>query len=442
VNSVAVLGTGISGLSTAFYLSRYNPDLQITLFDKKKAAGGVIQTELKDGFVLEGGPDSFLTQKIAAFELSADLGLTNELQGSRDDLRKTFIFHEGKLKRLPEGMFMMIPSSPVAFLKSDLISWYGKFSATKDLFTLPDQNDLTVADWVEKRFGTELLNQIAEPLLAGVYGGDINRLSLASGLPQIWELQKRGSLIRQVIGRKKENQSLFTSFRNGMQTLTDALTRDLHKHQFILGTEVNRIDKYDGKWMIQDRQYDALVLSTSTIPEIDCPYGSEIRLLLNSIQKNSAIVILMGFKNLVREGFGWLVPRSERHFCLACTYSSNKFANRSPDHHLLLRLFVGGSQAENWLDRSDEELIDRALDDLRRIASINDPPLFAKVYRWHSAMPEFAVGHQKIIEQIRNTAKLEESLFVANNIMNGVGIPDCIAAAKATAQQLCHMKSS
>jgi oxygen-dependent protoporphyrinogen oxidase len=150
----------------------------------------------------------------------------------------------------------------------------------------------------------------------------------------------------------------------------------------------------------------------------------------------------MAFKSLVREGFGWLVPRSERHFALACTYSSNKFANRSPENHLLLRLFIGGSQAENWIERSDEELIQQALDDLRRIANINDAPLFAKVSRWHSAMPEFAIGHRKIIEELRNLSELEGSLFVANNVMNGVGIPDCITAAKATAQQLCLMKSN
>jgi protoporphyrinogen/coproporphyrinogen III oxidase len=280
VKSVAIVGAGISGLSTAFYLDRQNKDLEITIFEKSEQAGGVIHTEEVDGFVLEAGPDSFLTQKQAGFELSADLGLSDELIGSRDEHRKTFIFHEGKLKLLPEGMFLMVPTSPLSFLRSDLISWYGKFSALRDLFSLPDGEDLGVADWVEKRFGTEVLHQIAEPLLAGIYGSDSNRLSLVSSLPQLWELQKQGSVILKTMKRKKENsahQSLFTTYKKGMQTLIDALLRELRRHTFQFGEAIERIEKRETKWWIQDREYDSVVLATSSVPQIHSQYGNEIR---------------------------------------------------------------------------------------------------------------------------------------------------------------------
>jgi oxygen-dependent protoporphyrinogen oxidase len=436
VSSVAIVGAGISGLSTAFYLDRQNKDIEITIFDKNQTVGGVIKTDQIAGYVLEAGPDSFLTQKRAAFELSEDLGLTNELIGSRDQLRKTFIFHEGKLKLLPEGMFLMVPASLKSFLRSDLISWYGKFSALKDLFTLPDKEDISVADWVEKRFGTEVLQQIAEPLLAGIYGGDSNRLSLSSALPQLWELQKNGSVILQSIERKSVHQSLFTSYRKGIQTLIHALLTKLQHHTLQFGEAVNQIVKRDKKWWIQDRAYDAVVLAASTAPEIISPDGFEIRGLINSVRKNSAIVIVLAFRGVVREGFGWLVPRSEREFALACTYISNKFAERCPPDHLLLRVFVGGSHAEHSLNRSDDELIERAMHDLNRIAGIKESPVLSRVYRWPSAMPEYAVGHQNTIKAIGILTEREGSIFVANNLMGGVGIPDCILQGRKISECL------
>ncbi len=438
MTSVAILGAGISGLSTAFYLNRQNKNFQITVFDKNQTPGGVVKTEQIDGFVLEAGPDSFLTQKHAGFEVAADLGLSNELMGSRDELRKTFIFHEGKLKLLPEGMFLMVPAAPLAFLRSELISWYGKFSALKDLFTLPDRSDLSVADWVEKRFGTEVLHQIADPLLAGIYGSDSNQLSVVSALPQIWELQKRGSVILQSMNRRKElaKQSLFTTYKRGMQTLIDAFMHELQGHQFHFGSEVDRVEKRNGKWWINDQGYDVVVLSSSSVPKLVSQYGEEIRERVNAVKKNSAIVILLAFKSIERKGFGWLVPATERKFALACTYISNKFANRCPPNHLLLRVFVGGSQAEKWLEEPDDDLIEKALWDLKRIAKIDDVPVLSRVYRWRSAMPEYAVGHQQRIAAIKNLAKLEGSLLIANNLMRGVGIPDCIVQAKEISESL------
>jgi protoporphyrinogen/coproporphyrinogen III oxidase len=436
VKSIAILGAGISGLCTAYYLIKQNPGLQLTIFDKSERPGGVIKTEKVDGFIIEGGPDSFLTQKKAATELCIELGLQDQLEGSQDFQRKTFIFHERRLKSFPEGMFMMVPASPMEFMKSDLISWAGKFSAMKDLFSTPERNDISVADWVEKRFGVEVLHQIAEPLMAGVYGADPKNLSLQSALPQIWELQQHGSLIRKGgPSVHSTGQSLFTTLTYGMQTLTDSLYV-LFGHEFVPACKIDHIEKRDGKWWIRDRAYDAVVLATSTAPQIDSPYGSEIQTGLNSIHRNSAIVIVLAFKSVQRAGFGWLVPATERKFALACTYINNKFANRSPADHLLVRLFVGGNHAMKWMDQPDEEIIEMALMDLKRIAGISEAPVLNRVFRWQNSMPEYAVGHKNKIEHLQHLARAEGSLFLSSNIMRGVGIPDCIAQAKETAS-LC-----
>jgi oxygen-dependent protoporphyrinogen oxidase len=306
----------------------------------------------------------------------------------------------------------------------------------KDLFSVPERNDISVADWVEKRFGVEVLQQIAEPLMAGVYGADPRNLSLQSALPQIWELQQHGSLIRRGGSRAPSNgQSLFTTLTYGMQSLTDSLYV-LFGHEFVPSCKIDHLEKRDGKWWIRDRAYDAVVLASSTAPQIDSPYGAEIQTGLNSIDRNSAIVIVLAFKSVQRKGFGWLVPASERKFALACTYINNKFANRSPADHLLVRLFVGGSHASKWMNQPDEQIVERALIDLKRIAGISEAPVLNRVFRWPNSMPEYAVGHQMKVEQLKKLARAENSLFLSGNILRGVGIPDCIAHAKETAS-LC-----
>ncbi len=436
MKSIAILGAGISGLCTAYYLIKQKPGLQLTIFDGRSRPGGVIKTEKTDGFIIEAGPDSFLTKKKAATELCIELGLQDQLEGSLDSQRKTFIFHERRLKLFPEGMFLMVPSSPINFMKSDLISWSGKFSALKDLFSVPERNDISVADWVEKRFGIEVLQLIAEPLMAGVYGADPRNLSLQSALPQIWELQQKGSLItRGVPQTRSPQENLFTTLTYGMQSLTDSLYV-LFGHEFVPACKIDHIEKRDGKWWIRDRAYDAVVLASSTPPEILSPAGTEIKSGLQSIKRNSAIVIVLAFKNVRRDGFGWLVPASDRKFALACTYINNKFENRSPADHLLLRVFVGGNHAIKWMDKSDEEIVEMALMDLKRIADISDAPVLNRVFRWPNSMPEYAVGHQNKIEQLKKLALSEGSLYLSGNIMRGVGIPDCIVQAKETAS-LC-----
>ena len=434
MKSCAIIGGGISGLTAANELSRNHPGISVTLYEAADRLGGVIHTEQSHGCVIDGGPDSFLTAKRPGVDLCRRLGLQDALVGSNDATRRTFIVHEGKLKTIPEGLFMMIPTSPGPFLKTDLISWAGKFAAIADLFSQPEENDLTAGEFIEKRFGTEILQRIAEPMLSGIYGAGISRLSLKSALPMIWEMQKKGSLVRQLLGRRSGAQeSLFTTLSGGMETLTKALVEQSPNIGWKTSTAVNVMEKKNSRWWIQDTPHDAVIVASSSVPQLHSAYGERIRELLSSVRRNSAVVVVFGFDRLFREGFGWLVPATERRTVLACTYLTNKFSGRNPADRFLVRLFIGGEKAAAWIDRSDGEIFDETRLELERIAGITDTPLFSRVFRWREAMPEYHVGHEIRMAEVDRLAQQEESLFLTGNLWSGVGMPDCIRHAEQTA---------
>lgn len=435
----AIIGGGISGLSAAYQLQRTCPDLQIELFEAEPRLGGVIRSENVAGFVLDGGPDSFLTQKAAGVELCRELGLGSALVGSNDSTRKTFILHQGELKPFPEGFFLMVPTRLSTLVSTPLISWPGKMAALKDLFMLPETRDCSVADFVGERFGLEILQNIAEPLISGVYGADVKRLSLRTALPQIWELQKKGSLILNLLRKPAPSSgsapSLFTTLRDGMESLIQALQERCRNVRWRLSEPVSRLQKTNGMWNVNEDAYDAVILAASRLPEIQTACGEKIVALLRSIHRNSAVVVSLGFERLDREGFGWLVPSSERHSVLACTYVHNKFAQRSPHGRGLVRLFIGGKQALEWIDRSDDDILTEVRNELKRIAKIDHAPLFSRIYRWRNAMPEYVVGHDDKIAEVDELSKQEGNLFLTGNVFAGVGIPDCIRHAKQAADR-------
>ena len=435
----AIVGGGISGLAAAYFLQKQSKQIQIDLFEAQDRLGGVIRTDRINDCLIDAGPDSFLTQKKSAVSLCRELGLENSLIGSNDAQRKTYLFHEGKLKPLPDGFMLMVPTRLLPLLTTDLLSWPGKLEALGDLFMQPQEKDGTVADFIEQRFGKEILERIAEPLISGIYGSDVTRLSVQSALPQIWEIQKRGSLIREFlravpVGEKP--QSLFTTLKDGMETFILALRERCSQVRWRLSSPVERAEKKDGFWRISDEAYEILLIASSQTPEIPTASGKQIRSLLNSIKRNSAIVIALCFEDIRRDGFGWLVPAPERRSVLACTYLNNKFSGRLPENRFLVRLFIGGDYAEEWLDRTDEEICGEATRELKRIAGIDQAPLFYRVYRWNNAMPEYAVGHAEIMENVKSLAKLEGNLFLTNSLFAGVGIPDCISHAEKVAKEI------
>ena len=352
----AIIGGGISGLAAAYFLQKKTKDIEIHLYDAEPEPGGVIKTEEVEGCIVEAGPDSFLTQKQSAADLCREIGLGNQLIGSNDSLRKTFLFRDGKLRQIPEGFFLMIPTSFRPFVTTDLVSWAGKFAVVSDLFATPEKEDCTVADFIQRRFGTEILNYFAEPLLSGIYGADVNRLSMKNALPSLWELQKNGSLIRSILRSRRNasdissvRQSVFTTLKTGMGTLIKALREKCHGIHWKLDRLVIEIEKKEGRWWIAREGYDVCLIATTVIPGIVTENGRRLGSLYSAFRKNSAIVTVFCFEGIQKEGFGWLVPATERRSVMACTYLNQKFPERAPANRLLTRLFIGGQEADDWI---------------------------------------------------------------------------------------------
>jgi protoporphyrinogen/coproporphyrinogen III oxidase len=438
VKRCAIVGAGISGLSAAYFLQRQRDPWEIHLYEAGSRIGGLVRTDSVEEAIVEAGPDSFLTQKKRAIELCKEVGLGDCLVGSNDSIRKTFIFHNGELHVLPDGLFLMVPTKPHSFLATDLISWPGKFAAIPDLFSLPEERDLPVSEFIEKRFGKEILELIAEPMLAGIYGADVTSLGLEAALPQIWEMQKKGSLIRDLMRRKTPHprESLFTTLTGGMESLVNRIREKCAGIDFRLNSPIAAIVRQDPFWKINDHDYDIIVLATSSVPEIVSIHGPRISSLVRSVRRNSAIVVALMFSGVRRDGFGWLVPRHERRSVLACTYLSNKFPARARADRFLVRLFIGSDQAGFWLERSDEEIAQEASRELKRIAGIDEAPLFCRIYRWKDAMPEYGVGHKQLIETLQELTSQETGLYLTGNYFSGVGISDCIHHAEKVVEEI------
>ena len=431
ISRCAIIGAGISGLSAAYFFQKRFPDVSIDIYDASERTGGIVRTESVSGCIVEGGPDSFLTMKKSARRLSELLGLGDELVGSNDRTRKTFIYHDQELKALPDGFFMMVPTRLRPLITTDLFTWPGKLEALADLFSFAEESDCTVSDFVQRRFGVEVLQRIAEPMVSGIYGADVTRLSLQSALPQFWEMQKKGSIIRQLLKRRAEPSpdSIFTTLKNGMESLVKRL-HEVVKADWKLGNFVSGVERSERGWVVQDQVYDIVIFAVSNLPKIGMTSFSEVEGIWKTIRRNSAIVFVAGFRGIHKEGFGWLVPESERKTILACTYSSNKFPGRSPDDLFLVRAFIGGEEAATWIDRSDQEIENEVFEELKRIAGIDVSPEFLRIFRWRDAMPEYSVGHQSRMETLRNTLRLNQGLYMTGNIFSGVGLPDCIQHAE------------
>ena len=417
---VLIVGGGISGLSTAWYLAKAG--IRATIVERAERLGGLIQTDVLDGCVAEAGPDSFLTTKTAAKELAEELGLGGELIGSNDHQRATFIWKKGRMVRLPDGMSMMVPGKIGPILKTDLLSWPGKIRAGFDLFRRPTgiERDVSVSDFVLQHYGREVLEYIAEPMLAGIYGGDPAELSALSVTPQFvqWEA-KYGSLTRATRHEvRRSSGPLFTTLRRGLQSLTDELIRQLQP-QVIHGA-VEKIEqgyrvRVNGDWIDADHVVVA------------CRPAAVLPNLFPEIPYNSASVTCVGYRksDVPKElpGFGFLVPRVERTAISAGTWVSHKFDHRVPDDRVLLRLFTNGEKAD-------------ILGEVREKLGIAADPLFLREHQWPQAMPQYRVGHTELVKIIEGMVRDLPGLHVAGNAYYGVGIPDCIKMGRQVAERI------
>ena len=440
-----------TGLTTAYYLSRSG--IPSVLFEKTKRLGGLIQTDLIRDCQLEGGPDSFLAAKPAVRELAHDLpGLESQIINSNDAARRVFVARNGRLVPLPAGMVMMAPGKWLPVLRSELLSTRAKVRLLQETLHKPRQRteDISVGQFVEDHFGSEVLEFIADPLLSGVYGGDAASLSAASVLPRFVAYeQKYGSLIR---GARRERRaksssaSLFQSFHDGMQVLTHSLARASSDRVSVVHTEVSQVQRFGSLWQV--RAGDRTLSSPDLV--LACPAHVCRRLLessaiplaeeLSAIPYSSAILVTLVYERAALghplDGFGFLVPAGQRKVLAAATWVSVKFPVRTPSHLAALRGFIVGVEAAGLLEAPDASLIDFVRQDFSRWMGIDAPPLFSTIHRWPDSMPQYIVGHDERRQKIARLLEHYPGLFLTGNAYDGVGIPDCIRLAQDMSKQV------
>lgn len=462
-----IIGGGISGLSTAWYLQQQAEtqgiDFSYTILEASRHWGGKVRTELVDGFedtpfIIEAGPDSFLTQKPWALELARDLGLDSELLGTNDDKRTVYVLKNGEPIPFPQGMALIVPTNHDTFLQSRLISTMGKTRMLQEA-QIPakgDDEDESMAEFVYRRFGQEALTWLADPLMAGIYSGDSERLSILATFPRFRQMEKTyGSLIhgmqeaRQQAHRQQPDNSqklpAFVSFKAGTQTLIDALVPRLNGNLQRI-TSVKSIEQLDDThYRIYSADGDiikanSIVLTTpapitANLLHSVTPKSSEA---LREIRYLSTGTLSLAFKasQVVAplDGFGMVIPRQEQRAINAVTISSTKFNHRAPNDYVLLRVFFGGSRTPNTMSLDDRDVLKMVRAELESIFGIQGAPTFHRLYRWWNANPQYDVGHLACIDNIE--ASLPSGIYLTGSAYRGVGLPDCVHQAQQTAQQL------
>jgi len=457
---IGIIGGGITGLAAAYTLEqkrRAGAEIEYTVFEGSPRFGGVLVTDRVEGCLVEAGPDSFLTEKPWASDLCRQLGLADQLIGSNDADRKTYILTHGHLVEMPDGLMFMVPTKIVPSVLSPLFSTETKIRMAREWFHPPHKanGDESVASFVERHYGPEMVDRLADPLLSGVYGGEASQLSVRAVLPRFAEMEaKYGSLGRAMLAaRQKMAQAakgparpLFSSLKDGMQQMIDALLAQIPPDSLRANVTVQAVQPQDDGWTVSagldSDQFDAVILAL--------PTGQSARLLqlasqaltaeLAAITYSSSVTLTLGYDKKVRDslppGFGFLVPRSEGTRLLAATFVHNKFPHRGPPDRAIIRCFLGGSRDEAVLDLSGEEIASIARTELRKILGLAADPLFTRVYKWRAAMAQYGVGHLERLQRIEALRQKLPGLALAGNGYSGIGVPDCVRSGTEAANQL------
>lgn len=462
---VVIVGGGIAGLSAAYYLQRrLAGSANVTLLEASARWGGKITTErvpFEDGqFIVEGGPDTFLATKSHATALCQELGLGTRLHGTNPSQNHTYVLHNGRLLPLPEGLAMMIPTNVESILRSRLVSWPGKARMGLD-FLLPARpvnGDESLGAFVSRRLGREAYENLIEPLMSGIYAGDGDTLSLASTFPYLRDLElKQGSIARGALATRRKavaakgsstpgSRSAFLTPTTGLAEIVDALVPCLAAQgvELRLNTSVASI-RHPGNWQLmlepsEAIEADALVIAAPAFvaSTLLAPIDDQLSAALGRIPYASTATVSLAYRlgDVPRplDGYGYVIPRREGRRALACTWTSTKFPHRAPQGFALLRVFIG--RAGEDIPWSEPELVGIARDELRGTLGVEAEPLFARVFMWEKAMPQYNLGHVQVMEQIESSLEGHPDLALAGNGYRGIGIPDCIHSGELAAARV------
>jgi len=461
----AIIGGGIAGLSAAYHLEkarRSGAEIEWTLFEKSSRLGGVIKTEHRDGFVLEAGPDSFLTMKPDGAQLCRDLGIGDQLISSNDAERKTYILVKGQLVPIPEGLQFMVPTRVWPMVTTPLFSWRTKLRMAAEFFSFggskgPHQGDESVADFIQRHFGRQMVERLAEPLLAGVYGGNAADLSVHAVLPRFVEMEREhGSLVQATLHALRRArpqaatkgdaarageapQPLFTSLKNGLQQMVDALVSQMPASSLRLQEEKTSLQRAGAQWQVgaSGEKFDFIVLAVpaQASAELLEPVQPRLASLLKKISYTSSAAVALAYDRAdLPLGHGFLVPASEDRTMLACTFVHNKFPHRAPQGAALLRCFISSARVPELLNHSDEALQAIVQQEVKDTLGLSVAPRFARVFRWACALPQYETGHLERVAEMEKLLQELPGLRIAGNSLYGIGIPDCIRSGRKAAE--------
>ncbi len=491
---VVIVGGGIAGLAAAHRLARGGDGLEVTLLEGEDRLGGKIATERTDGFVLEKGPDIFLGSKPGGVGLARELGIEDRLHGVRRELQKTFIMRDGHLLPMPEGLTGLVPAQFGPFIRTRLISPFGKMRMAEDLFIPPRRGggDESLASFVTRRLGREMYERLVEPLLSGIYAGDGEELSLAATFPQLRQQEiEHGSLVRAALTARLRavgggaasaarpaagdgetagqapgesdaprpsrpaGRAGFLSFPSGLAELSEAAERALDgRVRIVRGVRATRLSPPSGEaghWTVEladgsSLPADAVVLATPAyvsaelVESFDAALAGPLRAIPYVTTATVSLAYPLGDIPRALDGHGYVIPRIEQRSVLAVTWSSSKLPYRAPEGWVLLRAFLGSARTAEDLPPGDDALLELARAELRDTMGITAPPSLSRVARWDRGMPQYTMGHLDRIAVIDERVGAHAGLHLAGAAYHGVGIPDCIASGRAAAERILQRR--
>ncbi|MBN1586699.1 MAG: protoporphyrinogen oxidase [Candidatus Omnitrophica bacterium] len=471
---ILIIGGGISGLAFAHRLDELSRQsglpLKITLLEERGQLGGVIQSFREKGLLMEAGPDSFISIKPQALELCRRLSLRGELLQTNPENQRSFILNRGRLQPVPKGFYLLAPTEIKTLIRLPFVGWLSKLRMGCDLF-IPRRSkrqkhkDESVASFVRRRLGSGALKRIAQPMIAGIYSADPEKLSLRATFPHLEQMeQEHGSLIRALAARGKAQQdqtkeasgprySMFVSLRNGLDLLVKTLVQRLPSADFRTGTRVQSLRRNtQERWIAatdtgEEFEADAVCLAVPSVraAELLAPLDTALSAELEGIPYASVATVNLVFdRNDIAhplDGFGFVIPRVEGKRLVGVSFSSIKFEGRAPAGQALLRAYLGGAGDEGICDLDDKEMVSLVCAELKEILGLKAQPLMTRVARWPGSMPQYHVGHLERVDRIEKLAALHPGLVLTGSAYRGGGVPDCVGHAEKAAEELIQQMS-
>jgi oxygen-dependent protoporphyrinogen oxidase len=460
MKTIAIIGGGISGLAAAHHVKKYakgqKEKIRVRVFEREDVLGGKIRTDSKEGFVIERGPDSVVSTKQQFIDMCEELGIAKDLIGQRPDGVGTSLFIKGKMNALPVGMAVAVPTKLTPMVTSSILSPLGKMRALIEVMVpRSGKPDESVESFIRRRFGHEVYNNLAEPLVSGVVAGNPNGTSIRHALPKLAEMEdQHRSLILAAYAKKKEPQASngrprFMSFKKGMGELIRALSASIGKENIALSTPIERItaSKADPKrYVIRARNGKTITADAiiSTIPafvaaDLLAEMDEGISATLKRIPYMSIATVSLAYdaKDVPSgvKGSGVIMPHREGMRMSAFTWSSLKWDGRAPSEKVLVRSYLNNSYSEGAPLPSDGELVAAARSELKSMTGIGAEPIFASAYRWTNGMPQYTLEHGRILDEIDRQLARHRGIFVTGAWRNGAGVPSCVCNAIAEAEK-------